>query len=181
MSTHRLRYTELYRNLEESIDFENAKAITLAADTTARIEIEGMSVGVRIEQFSEHHHDYFARNSVLANNFNWKTYFNLGFDIGGATTQTAKTNYGTLAKILGVVAKSTLEWIKKEDPDVVTITADATSDREFGKKLSIYYSILYNNKGLLGSMGYVADRGRMADGESFVYIAKKGLWDSKKH
>jgi hypothetical protein len=115
----------------------------------------------------------------LYNNFNHNKYYNLGFDVDEAQTQVAKTDYKTLSKILGIVVKSTLEWIKKNKPDVVTMIPEGGSDKEFEKKLSIYYSILYNNNDLLSSIGYTADRGVTSTSRPFVYIASKDLWNNK--
>ena len=179
MSTHILKYTKLYKKLEESIDFENAPAISLNVNNISRRKIEGFDVGIQIEKYTEDHKPYFRPGSILYNNFNHNKYYNLGFDVDEAQTQVAKTDYKTLSKILGIVVKSTLEWIKKNKPDVVTMIPEGGSDKEFEKKLSIYYSILYNNNDLLSSIGYTADRGVTSTGRPFVYIASKDLWNNK--
>jgi hypothetical protein len=177
MSTHIIKYTELYKKLEESIDFENAKAIPLNVDKRSRANIEGLNVGIELERFPEGYELYFRPNTILRNKFNNKGYYNLGFDIDESTTQVQKSDYKTLSKILGVVVKSTLEWIKQNKPDVITMIPEGGSDKEFEKKLSIYYSILYNNKDLLTNIGYVVDKGKIATGKSMVYIANKELYN----
>jgi len=179
MSTHIIKYTELYKKLEESIDFENAPSIPLKVNTISRTEIEGFDVGIQIERYTEEYKVYFRPKSILANNFNHNAYYNLGFDVDDSTTQVTKTNYKTLSKILGIIVKSTLEWIKQNKPDVVTMIPEGGSDKEFEKKLSIYYSILYNNKDLLSSIGYIVDKGKTTTGKSMVYIARKDLWNNK--
>lgn len=179
MSTHILKYTELYKKLEESIDFENAPTLPLKVNNIIRTEIEGLDVGIMLEKFPEGYELYFRPNTILRNKFNPEEYYNLGFDIDESTTQVKKSDYKTLSKILGVVVKSTLGWIKQNKPHVITMIPEGASDKEFEKKLSIYYSILYNNKNLLSNIGYVVDKGRTADGKSMAYIAKKELWDNK--
>ena len=176
MSTHIIKYTKLYKKLEESIDFENAKAIPLTVDKVSRTNIEGLDVGIGLEKFPEGYEVYFRPNTILRNKFNTQGYYNLGFDIDESTTQVQKSDYKTLSRVLGVVVKSTLEWIKKNKPDVVTMIPEGGSDKEFEKKLSIYFSILYNNKDLLSSIGYTVDKGRIATGKSMVYIANKKLY-----
>ena len=86
----------------------------------------------------------FRPKSILANNFNHNTYYNLGFDVDESTTQVTKTNYKTLSKILGIIVKSTLEWIKQNKPDVVTMIPEGGSDKEFEKNEYIN-SINFNN------------------------------------
>jgi geranylgeranyl pyrophosphate synthase len=101
MSTHILKYTKLYKKLEESIDFENAPAISLNVNNISRRKIEGFDVGIQIEKYTEDHKPYFRPGSILYNNFNHNKYYNLGFDVDEAQTQVAKTDYKTLSKILG--------------------------------------------------------------------------------
>lgn len=176
MSSRFIRLNRLYNILKESIDFENAQAVPIKTNTETRVNIEGLDVGIRIEQFpNEGYRVYLPPKTTLYKNFNPKTYYNLGFDISDLTTQTFKSDYKTLSKILGIIVKSTLNWIKQNKPEVLTIMPDADSDREFEKKLSIYASILNNNESLLNSMGYSWDKGRIFGGKLGLFIKKKSL------
>jgi hypothetical protein len=175
MSTRIIRLNRLYNILKESIDFENAQSLPIKTNTETRFDIEGLNVGIRIEQFPKEGKVYFPSNTILYKNFNPKTYYNLGFDVQDSTSQLIKTDYKTLSKILGIIVKSTLNWIKQNKPEVLTIMPDASSDREFEKKLSIYASILNNNESLLNSIGYSWDKGRIFDGKLGLFIKKKPL------
>jgi hypothetical protein len=108
--------------------------------------------------------------SILYNKFDTKTFYNFGFDIDGQTEQQYKTNYGILSKILGITVKSLFSWIRKNQPEIVTIFPSGTDDRENRKKLSIYGSILQGNEEELKSMGYTFD-GNM--GRTNYLIIKK--------
>jgi hypothetical protein len=66
-----------------------------------------------------------------------------------------KTNYRVLSKILGVVVKSLFEWIKYNNPKIITVFASGNDSREERKKLSIYGSILQGNSKELKELGYV--------------------------
>jgi len=175
MSSRFIRLNRLYNILKESIDFENAPSLPIKTNTETRFDIEGLDVGIRIEQFPNESKVYFQPNTILYKNFDPKTYYNLGFDVQDSTSQLIKTDYKTLSKILGVIVKSTLNWVKQNKPDVLTIMPDARSDREFEKKLSIYASILNNNESLLNSIGYSWDKGRIFDGKLGLFIKKKPL------
>ena len=176
MSSRFIRLNRLYNILKESIDFENAQAVPIKTNTDTRVNIEGLDVGIRIEQFpNEEYKVYLPPNTILYKNFNPKTYYNLGFDINDLTTQTFKSDYKTLSKILGIIVKSTLNWIKQNKPDVLTILPEGGSDREFERKISIYASILNNNESLLNSMGYSWDKGKIFNGKLGLFIKKKPL------
>lgn len=158
MSINKIKYNTLYNQLAESIDFENSTPITLKLDQDVRFKVKDLDVGVKVERFSYVSKIMFQRGSILYNKFNPNTYYNIGFDIEDSTIQKYKTNYTTLAttlaNILGIVVKSTLEWIKQNNPDVVTIMPAGKNDIESKKKLSIYASILHGNESLLNSIGY---------------------------
>ena len=173
MSSRFIRLDRLYNILKESIDFENAVSLPIKVNTETRFNIEGLDVGIRIERFPEEGKVYFPPNAILYKNFNPETYYNLGFDIQDSTSQLIKTDYKTLSKILGVVVKSTLNWIKQNKPDVLMMIPDGSSSREFEKKLSIYASILNNNEQLLNSIGYSWDKGRIYNGKMCLFITKK--------
>jgi len=175
MSSRFIRLNRLYNILKESIDFENAVSLPIKLNTETRFDIEGLDVGMRIEQFPEEGKVFFSPNTILYKNFNPKTYYNLGFDVENLTTQTFTSDYKTLSKILGVIVKSTLNWVKQNKPKVLTIAPDSSSDKEFEKKLSIYASILNNNEQLLNSIGYSWDKGKIFNGKTGLFIIKKPL------
>ena len=118
MSTRIIRLNRLYNILKESIDFENAPSLPIKTNAETRVNIEGLDVGVRIEQFPNEGKIYFQPNTILYKNFDPKTYYNLGFDVQDLTSQLIKTDYKTLSKILGIIVKSTLNWIKQNKPEV---------------------------------------------------------------
>lgn len=173
MSTRTLKHLQLYEQLAEVIDFENAVALPLQVDNTTRTTINGLDLGMQIEHFTPEHRPYFKPGTILYNKFN-DNYYNVGFDIDESNVQVQKTDYKALASVLGVVVKSALRWIKENNPDVLTVMPAAGTPREFAKKLSIYAAILEKNQALLNSLGYTWDYYRFIPGKG-VYIAKKEL------
>lgn len=173
MSTRILKHLQLYSQLSEAIDFENAIALPLQVNTSTRTTIGGLDLGMRIERFPPDSKIYFKINTILYNKFN-NNYYNVGFDIDESNVQVQKTHYKTLASILGVVVKSSLRWIKENKPDVLTVIPEAGNTREFTKKLSIYASILATNQSLLDNLGYTWDYYNFTSGKG-IYIAKKEL------
>jgi hypothetical protein len=171
VSINKIKYNTLYNQLAESIDFEKSTPITLKLDQDVRFKVKDLDVGVKVERFGHVGEIMFQRGSILYNKFNPNTYYNIGFDIEDSTIQKYKTDYTTLANILGIVVKSTLEWIKQNNPDVVTIIPAGKNDTESKKKLSIYASILHGNESLLNSIGYYWDNSKLM-GKSGLYIAK---------
>jgi hypothetical protein len=152
MSINKIKYNTLYNQLAESIDFEKSTPIALKLNQDVRFKVKDLDVGVKIEKFDHDGKIMFQRGSILYNKFNPNTYYNIGFDIEDSTIQKYKTDYNTLANILGIVVKSTLEWIKQNNPDVVTVIPFGKNDIEAKKKLSIYASILHGNESLLNSI-----------------------------
>jgi hypothetical protein len=128
---------------------------------------------MQIERFPKSYKNYFRSGTTLYDKFN-KNYYNVGFDIDESNVQVQKTDYKALASVLGVVVKSTLEWIKENGPDVLTVMPTAGTPREFDKKLSIYAAILEKNQAMLDNLGYTWDYYRFNSGKG-VYIAKKEL------
>jgi hypothetical protein len=173
MSTRTLKHLQLYEQLSEAIDFENAVALPLRVNVPTRTTIGGLDLGMQIERFPKTYKPYFRPGTTLYNNFN-NNYYNVGFDIDESTIQVQKTDYKALASVLGVVVKSTLRWIKENNPDVLTVMPTAGTPREFNKKLSIYAAILEKNQALLDNLGYTWDYYKFNSGKG-VYIAKKEL------
>lgn len=169
MSNKFIKYGKLYRILEESIDWNKAKSYSLKLNQRTEFQLDGINAGMMIEKFDERYKDKLRKGSILYNNFNPNTYFNFGFDIYGETNQQLKTDYRFLAKILGIVVKSLFEWIKQNNPEVITVFSDADNEREKKKKLSIYGSILQGNEDELRRMGYTFG-GNM--GSEFLTIKK---------
>jgi len=173
MSTRTLKHLQLYEQLAEAIDFENAPALPLKPGTVTQTNIQGLNLDIQIEHFPPDYIMYFRPGTILYNKFN-DNYYNIGFGIDEAGIQVQKTDYKVLASILGVVVKSTLRWIKENKPDVLTILPVGGTDREFSKKISIYASILQKNQNLLDSLGYTWDYYKFRSGNG-IYIAKKEL------
>jgi hypothetical protein len=171
VSINKIKYNTLYNQLAESIDFEKSTPISLKLNQDVRFKVKDLDVGVKIEKFDYDGKIMFQQGSILYNKFNPNTYYNIGFDIEDSTIQKYKTDYTTLANILGIVVKSTLEWIKQNSPDVVTVIPFGKNDIESKKKLSIYASILHGNESLLNSIGYYWDTSKFM-GKSGLYIAK---------
>jgi len=171
MSINKIKYNTLYNQLEESIDFEKSIPITLKLNQDVRFKVKDLDVGVKIEKFDHDGKIMFQQGTILYNKFNPNTYYNIGFDIEDSTIQKYKTDYNTLANILGIVVKSTLEWIKQNNPDVVTVIPFGKNVIEAKKKLSIYASILHGNESLLNSIGYYWDTSKFM-GKPGLYIAK---------
>lgn len=167
-------HLQLYNSLKESIDFENARDLNLRTDVVEKIRIKGMKVEIAI--FKLRNTDLFKEDSILYNKFNDK-YYSLGFAVEDSETQVTKTDYRTLARILGIIAKSTLEWVKKNNPDVILVGPSGASKREINKKLSIYTSILERNRSLMDSLGYFWDYIDLNYRGKSAYIAKKSLFD----
>lgn len=173
MSTRTLKHLQLYEQLSEAIDFENASAVPLRVNAPTRTTIGGLDLGMQIERFPKSYKNYFRSGTTLYDKFN-KNYYNIGFDIDQSNVQVQRTDYKALASVLGVVVKSTLEWVKENGPDVLTVMPTAGTPREFDKKLSIYAAILEKNQAMLDSLGYTWDYYRFNSGKG-VYIAKKEL------
>ena len=173
MSTRTLKHLQLYEQLSEAIDFENAVALPLRVNAPTRTTVGGLNLGMQIERFPKTYKPYFRPGTILYDKFN-NNYYNVGFDIDESNVQVQKTDYKALASVLGVVVKSTLRWIKENNPDVLTVMPTAGTSREFAKKLSIYAAILEKNQTLLDSLGYTWDYYRFNSGKG-VYIAKKEL------
>lgn len=173
MSTRILKHLQLYEQLSEAIDFENAPALPLRVNTPTRTTIGGLDLGMQIEHFPEDYKPYFRAGTILYDRFN-NNYYNVGFDIDESNVQVEKTDYKALASVLGVVVKSTLKWVKENLPDVLTVMPTAGTSREFDKKLSIYAAILEKNQALLDNLGYTWDYYKFNSGKG-VYIAKKEL------
>jgi len=171
MSVRDLKYQTLYNTLKESIDFDKAQSFPLTVNRDVRFKVEGLDVGVKIERFENGGESMFPPNSILYKNFNPKTYYNIGFDIEDSTTQQYKTNYKTLAKILGIVVKSTIDWIEQNQPKVVTIIPTGKDEKESNKKLNIYASVLQGNNTLLNSIGYYWDQTRFNNNPG-LFISK---------
>ena len=173
MSTRTLKHLQLYEQLSEAIDFENAVALPLRVNAPTRTTVGGLNLGMQIERFPKTYKPYFRPGTILYDKFN-NNYYNVGFDVDESNVQVQKTDYKALASVLGVVVKSTLRWIKENNPDVLTVMPTAGTSREFAKKLSIYAAILEKNQTLLDSLGYTWDYYRFNSGKG-VYIAKKEL------
>lgn len=173
MSTGILKHLQLYEQLSEAIDFENAPALPLQVNTPTQTTITGLNLGMQIERFSKTYKPCFRTGTTLYDKFN-NNYYNVGFDIDDSTVQVQKTDYKALAGVLGVVVKSTLRWIKENNPDVLTVMPTAGTPREFNKKLSIYASILQKNQTLLDNLGYTWDYYKFITGKG-LYIAKKEI------
>ena len=173
MSTRTLKHLQLYEQLSEAIDFENAVALPLRVNAPTRTTVRGLNLGIQIERFPKTYKPYFRPGTILYDKFN-NNYYNVGFDVDESNVQVQKTDYKALASVLGVVVKSTLRWIKENNPDVLTVMPTAGTSREFAKKLSIYAAILEKNQTLLDSLGYTWDYYRFNSGKG-VYIAKKEL------
>jgi hypothetical protein len=171
MSSKSLGHYKIYSKLKESIDFENATSIPLKINIRSVLEVEGLELGIMVEQFTDDNIGVFKEGTILYNEFDPKTYYNLGFDINESTNQTKKTNYKTLSKVLGIVVKSTLNWIKSKNPQVITIIPGGSNQKEFNSKLSIYASILENNKSYLDNIGYSWDYYQFTTGKG-LYIRK---------
>ena len=159
MSIIQTKYIKIYNLLKESIDWKNSPLIKIQTDIIKRVNIENLNIGILIQNFPKEYIDDLRVGSVLYNNYNPETYYNFGFEVDELTDQQYKTNYKTLSKILGIVTKSLFEWIKKNNPEVITIFSDAKSQKEINKKLSIFGSILQGNKDELKSIGYKFDGG----------------------
>jgi hypothetical protein len=170
MSNKLFKYSKLYNILKESIDWENATEFPLVTNQFTDFDVDGYKVGMKIENFPNSERDFFPKDSILYNKFDTKTFYNFGFDIDGQTEQQYKTNYKILSKILGITVKSLFSWIRKNQPEIVTIFPSGIDDRENRKKLSIYGSILQGNESELKSMGYTFD-GNM--GRTNYLIIKK--------
>lgn len=172
MSTKILRYLTLYDHLKESIEFEKAQSVELSTGKRVQVNIEGKEVGIKVEGILPRHlSQLFKKGSNLYNDYEMKgSYFNVGFDVEGVTKQVDKTNYKTLAKILGVVVKSLSEWLKEVQPEVVTIFADGDTSREKRKKLIIYTSILQGNPQII--KGYTWEQMKTPEGEPMVVLVK---------
>lgn len=155
MSNKEFKYEKLYRILEESIDYENSDSIPLKLNQIVETTIEGYNIGMMIENYKPKDIYKFDKGSILYNNFNPKTYYNFGYDVNKSTVQQVQTDYRVLSKVLGVVIKSLIEWIKNNNPEIITLFADSKSDKERIKKLSIYGSILQSRKDELKRLGYV--------------------------
>ncbi len=173
MSTRTLKHLQLYEQLSEAIDFENAVALPLQVNAPTRTTVGGLNLGMQIERFPKTYKPYFRPGTILYDKFN-NNYYNIGFDVDESNVQVQKTDYKALASVLGVVVKSILRWIKENNPDVLTVMPTAGTSREFAKKLSIYAAILEKNQTLLDSLGYTWDYYRFNSGKG-VYIAKKEL------
>lgn len=173
MSSRTLKHLQLYEQLSEAIDFENAPALPLKVDSTTRTNILGLDVGIQIEHFPEDGQYYLRPGTLLYDKYNDR-YYNVGFDIDESTVQVQKTNYIVLANILGTVVKTTLNWVKNNKPDVLTIIPAGGIDKEFQKKLSIYAAILEKNKYLLDNLGYTWDYYKFTPGKG-LYMIKKEL------
>lgn len=173
MSIRILKHLQLYEQLAEVIDFENAVALPLRVNTPTRTTVGGLNLGMQIEHFPESYKPYFRPGTILYDKFSNK-YYNIGFDIDESNVQVLKTDYKALAGILGIVVKSTLKWVKENNPDVLTLMPTAGTTREFDKKLIIYAAILQKNQALLDSLGYTWDYYKFNSGKG-VYIAKKEL------
>jgi len=174
MTTRTLKHLQLYDQLSEAIDFENAPALPLKPGVTTQIDIQGLNLDIQVEQYPPDYISYFRPGTILYNKFN-DNYYNIGFGIDEAGIQVQKTDYKVLAKILGVVVRSTLQWVKQNKPDVLTLLPVGGTDREFSKKLSIYASILQKNQNLLDNLGYTWDYYKFRTGNG-LYIAKKELF-----
>lgn len=164
-----MKYGKLYKILEESIDWSNAKTLPLELNKKTNFIVDGYPVAMMIEPFDLNYKHMLHVGSILYNDFNPNTYYNFGFDINDKTYQQYKTNYRILSKILGIVVKSLFNWIKNNNPEVVIIFADSQDIREKRKKLSIYGSILQGNENYLHTLGYSFD-GNM--GTEFLVIRK---------
>jgi hypothetical protein len=169
MSNKEIKYQRLYELLKESIDWEQSISIPLSLNRRVNREILGYDLGMMIQNYPSEFKGKLKKDSILYNDYNPKTYFNFGFDINNETTQQYRTDYKILSKILGIATKSLLNWIKNNNPDVVTVFADGLNDREERKKLSIYGSILQGNEQELKNMGYTYS-GNM--GSNLIVIQK---------
>lgn len=174
MSNKVLKYKKLYEFLEESIDFRSSEGVPLSTNSRSEIEVEGKQLGIEVEDIRPSNLDsLFRKGTNLYNRYIPGQYFNVGFDINDFTTQQEKTDYHTLAKILGIVVKSIFTWIKENEPDVVTIFADGSTEQESRKKLVIYASILQGNPELLSNPKYVWEKTKKASsGEPMLVLIK---------
>jgi len=172
MSTYYTKYFTLYNQLKESIDFETAPSLPLRVNRDTRFEVDGINVGIMIQSYEEGAESMFSPGSILYQKYNPDTYFNIGFDIEESNTQIYKTDYRTLARILAIVVKSTLQWVKENKPEVLTIVPIGGSEKEARKKLHIYSSILQSKESILNNLGYYWDRALFMN-KPGIYIAKK--------
>jgi len=172
MSTKAFKYRQVYETLKESIDYQNADIVPLQVGEETTFEVEGMTVEIELALIPEESKVLFSAKSILYNEFEEGEYFNIGFSIEDSVTQKYKTNYRTLAKILGIVVKSTVLWIQQNNPKVVIIVPKGKDKSETEKKLNIYASILQANEPVLDQLGYYWDTGRFGTYRG-IYIASR--------
>ena len=79
MSNKFIKYNKLYNILKESIEWENAKDIGLITNVFSKFIVDGYQVEAVIENFPQNMRDFFPKDSILYNNFNPNTYYNIKY------------------------------------------------------------------------------------------------------
>lgn len=177
MTSRQHKHVTIYNKLSESIDYDSAKAVPIKLNQFTKIEVGDLDAAIILQKYDEDQADMILLDgSILREKYN-DNYYNVGFSVDYSMTQVKRTDYRTLAKLLGIVVKSTINWVIKNKPDVLTIGATGATDREHDKKIAIYGAILDKNLPLMEKHGYFWDYTKFDIIGKGMFIAKKSLFE----
>ncbi len=171
MSINFLKYNQLYALLREAIDFEKATPVELKTGVESNFKVEDIAVGIKVEKYPSEGKLYFRPGTSLYSDFSSDTYYNFGFDVEGSTSRVQEEDYKVFVSIIGVAIKSLLNWIEKNNAEVITLIPDDDDKNLKLKKLHVYGAILKGKKSSLQNIGYGWDFYNFTSGKG-IYIKK---------
>lgn len=177
MSTTILLITRLNNLLTEAVDFAKVQPLPLKVGQETTFPSGDLEYGMRIEKFDSGSEDYLPRELRKVEDL--EGFYNFGFDVGGDTQRKSTQDYKALGTPLAKIVASLLQWIKVNNPQVVTFIPDGSSQQEKDKKTSLYLALLVREESLLNSLGYTKGFYVTAQGQKAAYIMKKTMNEIK--
>jgi hypothetical protein len=151
----KIKLEQIAAKLTEGVDLENVQPLPLSLNQRTTFQYNGTTYGMMIEPHDNNSRDWLPKtvpsDEVLVG------YYNFGFDYEGFTQRQVKQSYKDLAQPLAVIVKSLIEWIRRNQPEMVTLYADGATPEERKKKLNLYVSLLNRESSLLNGLGYTWD------------------------
>ena len=171
MSTRIILLEQISNLLGESIDIDKVDAIPLKLNSRVTFPHGGREYGMLLQNIGE------GNKHIFPNSFNLPQrmdgYYNFGFDVNGQTIVQKKESYKEIAKPLSIIVKSLLNWVKVNQPILVTVFPDGGNNEEKEKKVNIYGSILHRETSRINNMGYTWDFFNSPILGKSIYISKQ--------
>ena len=156
MSTRAPLLIKLANLLEEAVDLDKVKAVSLSVDKRITFTHNENEFGMEIQPIETVHAPMFP-SFFKIDKVDLEGYFNFGFDFKGTTSRVEKATYRELGVPLAIIAKSMMEWVKLEKPKFIVIFVDSSDEKENTTKINLYSGLLNREKSTLDRLGYTWD------------------------